>query len=168
MSSRYSLRHQPPNELRVFEEDWAEEYEQRMSPTRRYEDVSCFSEEEWVLVRAWVARLFETGLFTEELYLKSIPNPTDLRDGVGSEGCWNKDVREGQWDAVFCLMLYCCPRLEKLRGFQWDRWDGVGPLYPRFNLFAFFYERRRFKQGPRTPSRLEARSRSRSNPPALP
>lgn len=129
----------PLNKVRVFsEEDWAEEFEQRMAPTRRYEDVSCFSEEEWVLVRARVARLFETGLFTEELYLKSILNPTDLRDGVGSEECWDKNIREGQWDAVFCLMLYCCPRLEKLRGFQWDRWDGVGPLYPRFNLFAFF------------------------------
>lgn len=111
---------------------------QLTAPTPPCEDVGCFSEEEWVLVRAQVARLYETGFFTEELYSTSILNPTDLRDGNGSEESWNKNVRDGQWDAVFCLMLYCCPRLEKLQGFQWDKWDGVGPLYPRFNFFAFF------------------------------
>ncbi|OBT83631.1 hypothetical protein VE02_07514 [Pseudogymnoascus sp. 03VT05] len=99
-------------------------------PGREREDVGCFSEEEWVLVRSPVARLYETGLFTEELFAKNILHTTDRRDGASSEETWNNNVREGQWDAIFSLMLYCCPRLEKLRGFQWDRWNGIGPTYP--------------------------------------
>jgi hypothetical protein len=107
-------------------------------PGQEREDVSCFSEEEWVLVRSLVARLYETGLFTEELFAKNILHTTDRRDGAGSEETWNNNVREGQWDAVFSLMLYCCSGLEKLRGFQWDRWNGIGPTYPGFYFFTFF------------------------------
>lgn len=107
-------------------------------PGQEREDVGCFSEEEWVLVRSLVAKLYETGLFTEGLFAKNILHTTDRRDGAGSEETWNNNVREGQWDATFSLMLYCCPRLEKLRGFQWDRWDGIGPTYPGFYFFTFF------------------------------
>ncbi|OBT47362.1 hypothetical protein VE00_02074 [Pseudogymnoascus sp. WSF 3629] len=102
------------------------------------EDVGCFSEDEWVLVGGLISRLYETGLFTEDLFASNILHTTDRRDGAGSEETWNNNVRDGQWDAVFSLMLYCCPRLEKLRGFQWDRWNGIGPTYPGFYFFSFF------------------------------
>lgn len=107
-------------------------------PGQKCEDVGCFCEEEWVLVRGLVARLYETGLFTEELFSKNILHTTELRNSVSSEETWNKNVREGQWDAMFSLMLYCCPSLEKLRGLHWNRWDGLGPSYPGFYFFGFF------------------------------
>ncbi|KFY27020.1 hypothetical protein V493_03738 [Pseudogymnoascus sp. VKM F-4281 (FW-2241)] len=107
-------------------------------PGQEHEDVSCFSEEEWLLLKAQVARLYGTGLFTDDLFSKNILHTTDPCDSPGSEWTWNKNVREGQWDAVLSLMLYCCPRLEKLRGFEWDRWNGLGPIYPGFYFFTFF------------------------------
>ncbi|KFY39646.1 hypothetical protein V495_05819 [Pseudogymnoascus sp. VKM F-4514 (FW-929)] len=107
-------------------------------PGLEYEDVGCFSEEEWVLVRGLVAKLYETGLFTEELFSMNILHTTEVPEGIASEVSWNKSVREGHWDAIFSLMLYCCPSLEKLQGFQWDRRDGPRHSYPGFYSLGVF------------------------------
>jgi hypothetical protein len=107
-------------------------------PGPEYEDVGCFSEEEWVLVRGLVAKLYETGLLTEELFSMNILHTTEVPEGIASEVSWNKSVREGHWDAIFSLMLYCCPSLEKLQGFQWDRRDGPRHSYPGFYSLGFF------------------------------
>ncbi|OBT60637.1 hypothetical protein VE03_09975 [Pseudogymnoascus sp. 23342-1-I1] len=105
-------------------------------PDYKHEDVSCFSEEEWVLIKDLVARLYETGLFTEELFSKNILHTTSRRGGAsGTEESCNLNVREGQWDCILSLLLYCCPRLEKLRGVQWDAY---GSIYPGFYFFSFF------------------------------
>lgn len=107
-------------------------------PGQEREDVSCFSEEEWLLAKGLVARLYETGLFTEELFSRNILHTTDRCEGAGSENTWNENVREGHWDSIFSLVLYCCPYLEKLRGVQWDRWNVYRGVYPGFYFFSFF------------------------------
>ncbi|KFY03955.1 hypothetical protein O988_01096 [Pseudogymnoascus sp. VKM F-3808] len=107
-------------------------------PGPEYEDVGCFSEEEWVLVRGLVAKLYETGLLTEELFSMNILHTTEVPKGIASEVSWNKSVREGHWDAIFSLILYCCSGVEKLRGFQWNRWDAPGHSYPGFYFLGFF------------------------------